>query len=117
MIVDFTEEDVKNIQKLADEKYSTWEWNFGRSKAFSAEKKKRYAFGSVCIQLSADQGIINQIKIYGDFFGTCNVDSLASSMIGVRMEKTELEKAIDTDLLEKCISGMDRESLVELVLS
>ncbi len=117
MIVDFTEEDVKNIQKLADEKYSTWEWNFGRSKAFSAEKKKRYAFGSVCIQLSADQGIINQIKIYGDFFGTCDVDFLASSMIGVRIEKTELEKAIDTDLLEKCISGMDRESLVELVLS
>ena len=116
-IVDFSEEDIKNIQKLADEKYSTWEWNFGQSKAFSADKKKRYPFGTVGIQFSADQGIINQIKIYGDFFGVGDVDLLASSMIGARVEKAELEKVLDGELIAKCISGMDKESFVELVLS
>ncbi|MBR5313792.1 MAG: lipoate--protein ligase [Clostridia bacterium] len=116
-IVDFSEEDIKNIRKLADEKYSTWEWNFGQSKAFTADKKKRYPFGSVGIQFSADQGIINQIKIYGDFFGVENVDCLASSMVGARVEKAELEKVLDGELIAKCISGMDKESFIELVLS
>jgi len=62
-IVEFTEEEKRDIQKLADEKYSSWEWNFGRSKEYSVRKKKRYKFGGVCVDLSLEFGVIKDISI------------------------------------------------------
>ena len=116
-IKDFDENDVANIQKLADEKYSTWEWNFGKSKEFSTQKKKRYPFGSVAVELVSDKGLIRNIKIYGDFFGTADVSLLENSLVGARLEKFSLLEKIDEDLLNKCIVGMKGNDFAELLLS
>ena len=41
------ETDLAAIQKLRDEKYATWEWNYGKSPAYNMKREKIYrsAFG------------------------------------------------------------------------
>ena len=113
----FTENDVRSIQKLTDEKYSTWDWNYGRSKDFSAQKRKRYDFGSVSVNLSATNGIIEQIKIYGDFFGTLDVSVLEESLTGVKLAPEALRHALNEQTVKSCIAGMQTSELVSLILS
>ncbi len=115
LIVDFSNEDIYEIKKLRDEKYSTWEWNFGKSKEFSVNKKKRYSFGGVEISLSVDSGFIKSICIRGDFFGMGDVTLLENSLIGKKYSKEEIEKSIDEKLLDECIAGMDKASFAELM--
>lgn len=115
-IIEFSDSDKEKIQRLSDTKYSTWEWNFGKSKDFSIEKKKRFDFGSVCINMSAKLGIIENIKIYGDFFGTDDVDFLENMLMGTKLEKSELENKLKNIDIGKYIAGLELSELIELML-
>lgn len=119
LICDFSPEETGQISELADEKYSTWEWNFGRSKEFVADKKKRYDFGIVRVGLTAENGLIKDIKITGDFFGIRDITEVEKVLIGCRLEKNELLTGLTNMPLQLCeyISGMSENNLVELLLS
>ncbi len=115
----FSNEQVQEIQRLADEKYSTWEWNYGRSKEYVADKKKRYDFGSVCVSLTAEKGLIKDIKITGDFFGVKDITELEKVFIGCRLGKNELLLRLSNMMfpIGEYISGMSQNDFVELLLS
>ena len=42
-----TDEDIANIEKLVEEKYSTWEWNYGNSPKFALSNELKYPGGNV----------------------------------------------------------------------
>ncbi|MBE6671762.1 MAG: lipoate--protein ligase [Ruminococcaceae bacterium] len=116
-IIEFSDEDMQKIQQLSDSKYSTWEWNFGKSKEFCTEKKKRYPFGSVAVDLSLENGIIKSVKIFGDFFGLKDVSILEEQLLGLRYEMNEVRNSIDSVILGECICGIDIEQFLELLFS
>ncbi len=37
-----TEEDWKNIKQLSDEKYRTWEWNYGSNPKYNIEREEKF---------------------------------------------------------------------------
>ena len=114
---EFTCEDKQNIQALADAKYSTWEWNYGKSKEYTAEKKRRYCFGGVSVKLSVDNGIIKDVKIFGDFFGSDDIKEIEDSLVGIKYNRIGIESALDAKKLGRCISGMEISDMTELLLS
>src|SRR5690606_752959 len=63
-----TETDKREIQKLADEKYSQWHWNFGYSPKYGLKKGVKTPGGHVEVHLNVDKGLITEIDIFGDFF-------------------------------------------------
>ncbi|MBE6642916.1 MAG: lipoate--protein ligase [Ruminococcaceae bacterium] len=117
VVKDFSSEDISEIEKLAKEKYSTWEWNFGRSKEFSCLRKRRYPFGGVEIALTLENGFIKNIKISGDFFGTRDVEALECLLKGRKFEYSELNSCVDGDVLGQCIAGMSKEEFIKLLIS
>lgn len=78
---------LEEIGALADAKYRSWDWNFGSSKQYSAEKKRRFPYGSVCICYTLEGGIIKDIDISGDFFGVRQIPELCDRLIGTRCER------------------------------
>lgn len=72
----FSAEQTAGIEKLAREKYSTWEWNYGRSKEYENKVKERFPFGSVEVCYTAENGRLTDVRISGDWFGTRPVDGL-----------------------------------------
>ena len=77
-----SDEEIKRAEKLADEKYRTWEWNFGYSPKYTFSKKKRFPIGSINSCLTVEDGIITSAKLYGDFFGILDVSDIEVALCG-----------------------------------
>lgn len=112
----FSEREIEAIRKLADEKYSSWEWNFGRSKSFEKVVSKRFGFGIVEISYTLDGGEISALSINGDFFGKKEITELASLLIGARFEREELQLVLSGADVGEYISGATCDDLVMLLL-
>ena len=93
-----TEEDWKNIYKLSEERYQNWEWNYGKSPRFNLQNSKRLPVGLIEFRLDVKKGIIEECKIFGDFFGVGDVTEIEKLLLGVQYERiaiTDRLKDID----------------------
>lgn len=108
-------EELDGIQDLFKEKYSRWEWNYGESPKSNYQNYKRFDFGSVDIRFNVLNGLIQDTKIYGDFFGTQDVALLQEKLNGVRYDKMEVVDAIENEPLEKYFGSISKEEFVELM--
>lgn len=104
--------DLHNIKDLQNDKYRSWEWNYGRSPEFSLQKSGRYPGGKVAFYLDVKEGIIRKCTIYGDFFGKWEVSDLEKLMIGCRFEKDEIEKTLTRMPLENYFYNITAENLL-----
>ncbi|KNF09212.1 lipoate-protein ligase LplJ [Gottschalkia purinilytica] len=93
--------DIDNINKLMEEKYSTWEWNYGESPKFELQKSKRYEGGSIDLRLNVKEGNITAFKIYGDFFGRKDVSELEKLIINKNFEEDSIRNVFkDIDITD-----------------
>jgi lipoate-protein ligase A len=89
-----TEEDWEKIHQLSKERYQNWDWNYGRSPKFNLQHSHRFPVGSIDVRLEVNKGIIENCKIYGDFFGVGDVSDIEEKLIGIRYEKGEIDNAL-----------------------
>jgi lipoate---protein ligase len=92
-----TEEDWKKINHLSKERYQNWEWNYGKSPKFNLQHSHRFPIGSIDVRLEVNKGVIENCKIYGDFFGVGDVSEIEDKLTGTRYEKNEIDNAL-TDI-------------------
>lgn len=113
----FTVEDLRAIEEIKNDRYGTWEWNYGRSPAGSLVKKRRVAgCGTVSVFLAEEKGRICSLRFTGDFFSTLGPEALADRLLGLRLNEEELSAALaglDPGLY---LHGMTREALIQLLL-
>lgn len=111
-----TDADQAAVDTLAKEKYSTWDWNWGRSPACDVQKRRRYPFGGVELAMQVKGGVIKDAYITGDFFGNGEIADLQDKLKNVPLQKAAMEKALGGIDVGAYISGMDRDTMVELLL-
>lgn len=112
---EFTNEDLVAIKKLRDEKYSTWEWNFGHSPKYSFSKMIRTKGGNVELHLNIEKGIISAAKIYGDFFAKRDVSDFEKLLIGVRHEKDAVADLLTKVNPDDYFIGVTSEDVISLM--
>ncbi len=79
------------IRTLRDEKYGTWEWNYGRSPAYAVTKYRKFPAGALEFQMDTEQpGKIKNISIHGDFFGSGDIRLLEKRLEGCPLRKKDL---------------------------
>ena len=108
---EFTDNDKKAIKKLVDEKYSTYEWNIGRSPKGQNTFTKKFDFGIFTFIFDTKEGLIDNATIQGDFFEKLDVKEFSNTLNGVKFTKSELEKAFAN--VGEYISGADGKEIVE----
>ncbi len=113
---ELTEEDKAAIQRLTDEKYSTWEWNYGVSPAFAIKASRKFDFGLVDVQLNVRCGRIEKIKIFGDYFGIRSISELEDLLVGKQYRTDAVKHALAGFALDDYISGMTAEELTDLIM-
>ena len=64
----FSDADKTRIDELVKTKYNTWEWNFGYSPQYNFKRQFKADGGNIEINLEVKNGIIENAKIYGDYF-------------------------------------------------
>lgn len=112
---DLAQHDVE-IRKLRDEKYATWEWNFGYSPKYEFVRKKRFDIGSVEVHMNiAGTSEIKDIKLYGDFFSKLPVAALEQKLVGVRHEAEAISEALSGVDISEYIAGITNEEFMTLL--
>ena len=111
-IYTLTDEDVKKIDELVKTKFSTWDWNYGQSPAFSIEKYGRYEGGGVSFRFNVDDGRIATCKIFGDFLGTKDIDSLERAFLNVPFERDHLSQMLETLPLDDYFLKITKDNIL-----
>lgn len=88
------------------------EWRFSDKRFltnYSVERKKKYPFGLIKVQLELDHGLISRITFSGDFFSTAPIEKLEEALVGMNPNSlTEIDPS-------PYISGMSFAELEELL--
>jgi len=110
-----TDDDWAQIHRIKAERYDQWDWNYGRSPEFNVKHGKRFPGGEVDVRINVQHGIIQDVKIYGDFLGDGDVADVEKRLLDVRYDRDALEKALDG--LDTCgyLGGADCEVFLDLI--
>ncbi len=112
---ELTEEDWKNIHKLSEERYQTWEWNYGKSPKFNIRHSNRFPTGSVDVRLEVNKGVIEEVKFFGDFFGVGEVAEVEVLLVGKNYSREAIEQALESVDVPKYFGGISKEELIQLI--
>lgn len=113
MVYCLTNEDLEKINQLKKEKYDTWKWNYGESPEFTVVKEKRYQGGKVSFKLNVIDGIIKDIRIYGDFFGKLDVKDIEEGLIGKLFKEDIIKEELTKFNLEDYFFNITLENLID----
>ena len=92
---ELNDKDVESINKLVEEKYSTWEWNFGYSPKYSLYNELKYPGGNVEFSLDVHDGLIKDIKFFGDFFGKEDISFIENKLRNVKHNEYSIKSALE----------------------
>jgi lipoate---protein ligase len=112
---ELTESDWQEIRKISRERYANWDWNYGKSPKFNVELSNRFAAGSVDVRLHIVKGIIQESKIFGDFFGVGDVSDIENKLNGVRYDREEIEKVLEDLDLKHYFGNVSRQEFLDLL--
>jgi len=114
---ELSEQDWTSVRKLADERYRSWEWNYGRSPAFNVRQTKRIeGAGTYDVRLQVEDGLIVGAMIYGDFFGRGDSAELAVKLIGTRYETAALRSLLEDVDLQYYLGPVTKEQFASILL-
>lgn len=115
-VYNLTDEDIKSVEKLIEEKYSKWEWNFGVSPEYNFKKSIKTKGGIIEINLDVSDGYIEEAKIFGDFFGNKNINDIESLIIGKRHTKEDILSVLENIKLDEYMHNVSLKELMDVVL-
>jgi len=91
-------EDTIAIQALVDSKYACWDWNYGKSPQYNLANAIRGKGGTIELYLDVSNGIITNLRIFGDFFSGRDIRELERAFSGVaHSEECVRNTLIDMD--------------------
>lgn len=108
-------ENIQEITSLRDSKYAAWDWIWGENPAMTDVREGRYPFGTLSAAMNSRHGIIENIRITGDFFSEGDVATLESALIGAPLRRDKLEEILTFAGAEKIICGCTAATLTELI--
>jgi len=110
-----TEKDWEKINEISKERYQNWEWNYGRSPKFNIQHSKRFPVGSIDIRLDVDKGVIEQCKIFGDFFGVGEVSDIENRLVGIKYTRADIREALHDVDLKHYFGPITMDDFLELI--
>lgn len=114
IIYELTEDEIQGIQKLANEKYSSWEWNFGSSPTYSFNKAIKVTAGFIELHMDVRKGVIQSIKIFGDFFASKPIEEFEALFQNVKHDSEEIKSVLSKVRLLDYFGNIELNALLEL---
>ena len=83
-----TDAEKLQIETLANEKYKTWDWNFGYSPAYTFRHQHHDSIGASECELRIKAGKIQSIELQSDFMNAANIEKIKNQLLN---EKHQIE--------------------------
>lgn len=105
--LELTEAQEAEVRHLAEEKYRSWEWTWGRTPAFSYERSGSFAGEPISVTYRARKGTVSDVRIDSPII---DGESAAALLNGAKLDPEGF-----AEICEK-LAGDRAEELLELLL-
>ena len=113
---ELSREEIEEVEKLMNEKYMTWKWNYGESPRFNVKKSKKFNSGRVEALIYVEEGRIKNFKFYGDFFGSGDLRDVEDKLIGHRYDREEMEKVLLCVNMEQYFANISVDEILSCII-
>lgn len=115
IIYQLSDEDIKGVNQLIEEKYNTWDWNFGFSPKYNFKNAKKVPAGFIEVHLDVERGgQIEKAKIFGDFFASKPIEEFENLLINKNHDINTLNKLFESIDLTEYFGKVTQEEIIEL---
>ncbi len=104
----------QEIIRLTADKFSTWDWNYGRSPEFNFNNHAKYDGGIIEVQVQVDAGIIQDINFTGDFLGLRDWREIKDQFIGLPFETAEIKPVFERNHEGQYFGNITDDELIKL---
>lgn len=110
-----TEQEWEKVYQLREKQYGNWDWNYGKSPKFNIQRNQRFDIGEIDLRLDVEKGYIENLKIYGDFFGKEPVEELADHLAGLRYHPEDLKQALASVEVSDYFGNLPQDKFLNLL--
>ena len=111
-----TENDINNIEKLAKEKFSTWDWIYGESPPFTIRNSIQLPSGNIAFKAEIERGgIIKNIKFEGDVLISPQISYLEKLLQGKKYRIEEFEEIFKNIKITDYFKDVTLKELIEFI--
>ncbi|NOR34151.1 MAG: lipoate--protein ligase family protein, partial [Bacteroidales bacterium] len=111
-IYQYNDQDMNEIQRLSDSKFSTWEWNYGYSPKYEFSKQLVFNSGKLALHMNVEKGIIRKVNFEGEFMTTRDIHGLEDVLVGTIHDPETLRNRLSGINVADYITGLDNEILL-----
>ncbi|HID0780726.1 MULTISPECIES: lipoate protein ligase C-terminal domain-containing protein [Clostridium] len=111
----FSEKELKQIDKIVKNRFSTWKWNFGDSPKYNYSKEWRCGKNIIQVNLNVENGYIKEMKFYGDFFFKKDIKGLEHKLKEIKHEEKHVKQVLNNININEYINGVKNEEILELM--
>ncbi len=108
-------EQVAEVRRQADEKFSTWDFIYGHSHEADFRCKAKLSCGTVEADIRVDRGLIARLDFSGDFLFDTPAQDLAAKMTGLRYAPAEVKAFLATQPVSTYFRGATPDDLAALL--
>ncbi len=110
-----SEDEMAEIKKMRDERFATWDWNYGSSPEFDIYSEKRFAGGKIEFAAEVKEGIIDSVRFFGDYLGIKPVDPVEESLVGCKYEIEAVRDILSGFRTEEYFGKITIGELIEVI--
>ncbi|MBQ6015414.1 MAG: lipoate--protein ligase [Bacteroidales bacterium] len=103
------------IDSMADRKFRTWDWIYGKSPEAQFRASQKFACGTVEVCWSVRHGLLEDVRFSGDFLGNLPAEGLAARLNGLRYDKAAVFAALQDARVQEFFDGLDAKDLAGLL--
>ncbi|WP_125568710.1 lipoate--protein ligase [Companilactobacillus insicii] len=111
-----TDTDKNAIQSLNDKYYFNWDWVYGKSPDYQVKNRKHFPMGTVDVRYNISSGKINNMEIFGDYFGEKDSIDIKEALLGQEFKENAINDTLSQFNLDHYFKGIPQSELLKLFI-
>ena len=110
-----SEEELREVLRLKEEKYDSWAWTYGRSPKAQMHASRRFPGGFLEVYANLSKGCIEEISFFGDFMARKPMSDITELLAGVPFTPEAVGQVLQGQDLTDYFGGITAEEILELL--
>ena len=111
-----TDSQQAEIERMAEEKFRSWDWLYGRSPEAQFRASRKFSCGTVEVNWSVRHGLLEDVRFGGDFLGNLPASELAARLDGIRFEPESILAALKEAGVRDYFDGLMPDDLAAVLI-
>ena len=113
--MELTPEQIAEVERMAKEKFATWEFIYGKSHEADFVQKEKLPCGTVEANISLYKGIISGLTFSGDYLFDAPSEELSARLVGIRYNASAIEEALSGIDISRYFRSTSKDEIIALL--